>query len=75
MTLRIEEDEELSHDILTGIVGQVDGKGQCFIDTRNTLNGVNENPKVTRNKIINALHKNPSQMLGLETASAQLQQE
>jgi hypothetical protein len=40
MTLRIEEDRELSHDILTGIVGQVDGKAQCFIDTRNTLNGV-----------------------------------
>ena len=30
---------------------------------------------MTRNKIINALHKNPSQRLGLDTASALLKQE
>ena len=66
MTLRIEEGEELNHDILTGVLGHVNGMGQCFIDTRNTLNEVAENPKVTRNKIINALLKNPSQMLGLQ---------
>jgi hypothetical protein len=51
MTIRIEEGEELKHDILTGVLGgklgHVNGMGQCFIDTRNTLNEVVENPKVT----------------------------
>jgi hypothetical protein len=59
---------ELKHDILTGVLGHVNGMGQCFIDTRNTLNEVAENSKVTRNKIINALLKNPTQMLGLQSA-------
>jgi hypothetical protein len=75
MTLRIEEGEELKHDILTGVLGQVNGMCQCFIDTRNTLNEVAENPKVTRNKIINALVKNPSQRLGLKSASVLSKQE
>jgi hypothetical protein len=48
---------------------------RCVIDTRNVLNGVNENPKVTRNIIINILLKNTDKYLGLESAFSMLQME
>jgi hypothetical protein len=75
MTLPIEKGEELSHGILRGIVGHVNGMGQCFIDICNALNGISENPKVTRNMIINALLEDPNQLLGLESSSDILEQE
>jgi hypothetical protein len=45
---RIEDGEELIHDVLKGVVGRVDGQGQCFIDTRNFLNQVEECSKVSQ---------------------------
>jgi hypothetical protein len=45
------------------------------MNIRNALNGENENPKVTRNKIINALLEDPNPLLGLESSSAILKQE
>ena len=55
MAQQIEQGEELRHDVLKGVVGYVDGQGQCFIDTRNILNGVHECQKISRNTIINEL--------------------
>ncbi len=55
MAQRIEQGEELRHAVLKGVVGHVDGQGQCFIDTRNILNGVHECQKISRNTIINEL--------------------
>ena len=46
---RVLAGEELMHPTITGVFGHVAGQGQCFIDTRNLLNGVDECPKVTRN--------------------------
>ena len=60
--------EELMHPTITGAFGHVAGQGQCFIDTRNLLNGVDECPKITRNKIINDLVTNRHEMIGWETA-------
>jgi hypothetical protein len=68
MAQRIEQGEELRHDALEGVVGHVDGQGQCFIDNRNILNGVHECPKISRNTIINDLIDDWDQPLGLETA-------
>jgi len=68
MAQRIEQGEELRHDVLKGVVGHVDGQGQSFIDSRNILNGVHECPKISRNLIINDLIYNWDQLLGLETA-------
>ncbi len=70
MAQRIEQGEELRHDVLKGVVEHVDGQGQCFkfIDTRNILNGVHECPKISRNIIISELIDDWDQLLGLETA-------
>ncbi len=65
----------MNHDILRGTVGHVNGMGQCFIDARNVLNCINENPKVTRNQIIHALLEDPNLLLGLESASDMLKQD
>jgi len=65
---RIEQGEELKHDTLTRVVGHVDGQGQCFIDTRNLLNKIDDGPKISRNAFINDLIDKPEQLLGLETA-------
>ena len=46
MVSRIEQGEELKHGTLTGVVGHVDGQGQCFIDTRNLLNKIDDGPKI-----------------------------
>ncbi len=43
---RIEEGEELIHDVIQGVVGHIDSQGQCFIDTRNVLNGIDTCSKV-----------------------------
>ena len=59
---RIEQGEELIHDVIKGVVGHVDGVGQCFIDTRNVSNGVTECLKVSRNFIINDLIKNKREL-------------
>jgi hypothetical protein len=67
MAQRIEQREQLRHDVLKGVVGQVYGQGQCFVDTRNILNGVHECPKKSRNIIINELIDDWDQLLGLET--------
>ena len=72
---RIEQGEELTHDVLKGVVGHVDGQGQCFIDTRNFLNGVTECSKVSRNYLINDLIRNSKELFGWETASMLLQTE
>ena len=72
---RVEEGEELIHNVLKGVVGRVDGQGQCFIDTRNFLNGVEECSKVSRNYIINDLIKNSQELFGWETASMLIQSE
>ncbi len=34
------EEGEVIHDVIQGVVGHVDGQGQCFIDTRNVLNEI-----------------------------------
>ncbi len=68
MAQRIEQGEELRHEVLKCVVGHVDGQGQCFIDTRNILNGVHECPTISRNIIINELIDDWDQLLGLETA-------
>jgi hypothetical protein len=60
--------EELMHPTITGVFGHVAGLGQCFIDTRNILNGVDECPKVTRNKMINDLISHRHEMIGWEKA-------
>ena len=65
---RVLAGEELMHPTITGVFGHVAGQGQCFIDTRNLLNGVDECPKITRNKIINDLVSNRHEMIGWETA-------
>jgi hypothetical protein len=65
---RVIAGEELMHPAITGVFGHVAGLGQYFIDTRNVLNGVNECPKVTRNKMINDLLSSRHEMIGWETA-------
>ena len=65
---RVLAGEELTHQVIKGVVGHVSGLGQCFIDTRNVLNGVDECPKVTRNKMINDLLANQVEIVGWETA-------
>ena len=72
---RIEEGEELIHDVIQGVVGHVDGQGQCFIDTRNVLNGIDACSKVSRNYIINDLIKNLQEFFGWESASSLLMSE
>ena len=72
---RIEEGEELIHDVIQGVVGHVDGQGQCFIDTRNVLNGIDACSKVSRNYIINDLIKNSQEFFGWESASSLLMSE
>ena len=72
---RIEQGEEQIDDVIKGVVGHVDGLGQCFIDTRNVSNGVTECPKVFRNVIINDLIKNKEQFLGWDTAMQILKSE
>ncbi len=37
---RMDDGEDLIHDVIKGVVGHVDGQGPCFIDARNILNGV-----------------------------------
>ncbi len=63
MAQRIEQGEELRHSVLKGVVGYVDDQRQCFIDTRNILNGVHECPKISRNIIINELIDDWDQLL------------
>ncbi len=72
---RIEEGEELIHDVLQGVVGHVDGQGQCFIDTRFFLNGGDPCSAVSRNYIINDLIKNSQHFFRWETASTLLMSE
>ena len=63
------------HDVIQGVVGHVDGQGQCFIDTRNVLNGIDACSKVSRNYIINDLIKNSQEFFGWESASSLLMSE
>jgi hypothetical protein len=65
---RIEQEEELKHDTLTGVVDHVDGQGQCFIGTRDPMNKIDYGPKISRNIFINDLIDKPEQLLGLEPA-------
>jgi hypothetical protein len=58
---RIEQGEELKHDTLTGVVGHVDGQGQCFMK-------IDDGPKISKNTFINDLIDKPEQILGLEPA-------
>ena len=61
--------------MIKGVVGHVDGVGQCFIDTRNVSNGVTECQKVSRNFIINDLIKNKRKLFGWNTAMQLLKSE
>ena len=75
LTKRVEHGEELNLDVLKGVVGQVDGHGQCFIYARSQLNGDNINPLVQRNIIWNDLSANPDKSLGLISAHEMIQNE
>jgi hypothetical protein len=67
--------EELTHQVIKGVVGHVDGLGQCFIDARNVLNGVHECSQVTRNRIINDFVSNEAEIVGCVTAKNLLKTE
>jgi hypothetical protein len=60
--------EELLHTPLVGINRHVDGRGQCFLNSRRILLGVNECPELQRQKPLNQLIASPKMYLGLETA-------
>jgi hypothetical protein len=44
---RVLAGEELTHQVIKGVVGHVDGLSHCLIGARNVLNGVDECSKVT----------------------------
>jgi hypothetical protein len=72
---RVLEGEELTHQVIKGVAGHVDGLGQCFIDARNVLNGVDECSQVTRNRIINDFVSNEAEIVGWVTAKNLLKTE
>jgi hypothetical protein len=68
LTTRIEAGDELKHETIKGIVGHVDGHGQCLIDSMNQLKGINKSAKIVQNKIIQDLIRAPEQSIGLNSA-------
>jgi hypothetical protein len=72
---RMDDREVLNHDVIKGVVGHVDGQGQCLIDARNILNGVTECAKVSRNALVNDVLRNKQTYLGWEKACTLLKSE
>ena len=68
---RIADGEVLSHDDVTGILGRVDGDGQCLMHTSSlrTAAGSNEHPHVLRTQFLEEIQQQPRTLLGLITAS------
>ena len=72
---RIADGDVLSTDDVTGILGRVDGAGQCLMHTLRTSAGTNEHPSVLRTQFLEEIQQQPRTLLGLLTASESIRDE